>query len=213
MRGKPNPGCHDARGFRIIPAHAGQTSSPDLNWASTTDHPRACGANFRRSPIARSTAGSSPRMRGKRLRGQDPRHTVRIIPAHAGQTKPSSNAQQTTADHPRACGANVLTLHLHHAASGSSPRMRGKLTLTSSMVMLMRIIPAHAGQTDPWCIHRRCSPDHPRACGANISLMTGMSIRNGSSPRMRGKLHGEFELEGRRRIIPAHAGQTRFVVL
>ena len=108
MRGKPNPGCHDARGFRIIPAHAGQTSSPDLNWASTTDHPRACGANFRRSPIARSTAGSSPRMRGKRVRRRQGRDRERIIPAHAGQTLSTNICMTSKPDHPRACGANSL---------------------------------------------------------------------------------------------------------
>ena len=36
-----------------------------------------------------------------------------------------------------------------------------------------------------------------------------MSIRNGSSPRMRGKLIHCVKVGGARRIIPAHAGQTR----
>ena len=50
--------------------------------------------------------------------------------------------------------------------------------------------------------------DHPRACGANRGTGRGSGTYIGSSPRVRGKLHGELELESRRRIIPARAGQT-----
>ena len=60
-----------------------------------------------------------------------------------------------------------------------------------------------------WCRRSaRAWSDHPRACGANISLITGMSIRNGSSPRVRGKLQRVVEYVGDGRIIPARAGQT-----
>ena len=66
MRGKPadlhRQGIHD----RIIPAHAGQTSTSNSTSKSDKDHPRACGANcFSRGPTQHPT-GSSPRMRGKR---------------------------------------------------------------------------------------------------------------------------------------------------
>ena len=71
-----------------------------------------------------------------------------------------------------------------------------------------RIIPARAGQTPPNSPFRRFHPDHPRACGANGMVAVANRQIRGSSPRVRGKLHGKLELESRRRIIPARAGQT-----
>ncbi len=211
MRGKPNPGCHDARGFRIIPAHAGQTSSPDLNWASTTDHPRACGANFRRSPIARSTAGSSPRMRGKLgpLAGEFA--AFRIIPAHAGQTGTIDGERRHSSDHPRACGANATSVMPRSMMAGSSPRMRGKRVQQGHRQSRRRIIPAHAGQTTPAPHRPPAISDHPRACGANPWRKLSAKPQCGSSPRMRGKRRPQQNPAEFVRIIPAHAGQTIYV--
>ena len=53
-----------------------------------------------------------------------------------------------------------------------------------------------------------CLPDHPRACGANRLSRRSPRNRCGSSPRMRGKRHEHCRRALRRRIIPAHAGQT-----
>ena len=72
--------------FRIIPAHAGQTTWDRWNTSHTPDHPRACGANGQ---------GRA------RIAGRE-----RIIPAHAGQTSTRCARSPSTMDHPRACGAN-----------------------------------------------------------------------------------------------------------
>ena len=50
-------------------------------------------------------------------------------------------------DHPRACGANAKQTAEGAALTGSSPRMRGKLTADAGDTHSRRIIPAHAGQT------------------------------------------------------------------
>ena len=111
-------------------------------------------------------------------------------------------------DHPRACGANTVIHKGVRSFDGSSPRVRGKRVQEDRTRPPHRIIPARAGQT-MWCRRSaRAWSDHPRACGANISLITGMSIRNGSSPRVRGKLQRVVEYVGDGRIIPARAGQT-----
>ena len=90
-------------------------------------------------------------------------------------------------DHPRACGANLGLLMPLAAATGSSPRMRGKLPVLELAVDGGWIIPAHAGQTQPTPKRPRAKSDHPRACGANDrAISCGVSGR-GSSPRMRGK--------------------------
>ena len=86
--------------------------------------------------------------------------------------------------------------------------MRGKQVAQSHVSIAERIIPAHAGQT-PAMPHRAgSSPDHPRACGANMVTLFAETTVIGSSPRMRGKPTFPPVLEDGTRIIPAHAGQT-----
>ena len=72
--------------LRIIPARAGQTASVERRGRGQTDHPRACGANRRRSPLLSEMYGSSPRVRGKLSGGYFQDERCRIIPARAGQT-------------------------------------------------------------------------------------------------------------------------------
>ena len=86
MRGKLEATVAELSKTRIIPAHAGQTPVLSLCIISVADHPRACGANSDNSSTTTSKSGSSPRMRGKLYGRQDSLQTVRIIPAHAGQT-------------------------------------------------------------------------------------------------------------------------------
>ena len=194
--------------LRIIPAHAGQTTSPPGRSPASPDHPRACGANEQGHLMLRLLHGSSPRMRGKHA-GQDySSASARIIPAHAGQTQRVAPARRMGPDHPRACGANPQPAVVAHLPSGSSPRMRGKLLLCDIRKPRARIIPAHAGQTMTFRPIRRATPDHPRACGANVAANDMGDGVTGSSPRMRGK-HGTIKhAADPDRIIPAHAGQT-----
>ena len=86
--------------------------------------------------------------------------------------------------------------------------MRGKLDVQSGHLLAGRIIPARAGQTFGEQHHEDQAADHPRACGANLSLKLIDARSAGSSPRVRGKL-GQWQLSCRSlRIIPARAGQT-----
>ena len=147
-------------------------------------------------------------MRGKRRLPQQILRRLRIIPAHAGQTRPGTRPASRWSDHPRACGANVAVPVTLIMVPGSSPRMRGKHMHMDMSSIAARIIPAHAGQTAPVCNPNRPPPDHPRACGANEVIYERLSQLIGSSPRMRGKraFGGRFPVQ--LRIIPAHAGQT-----
>ena len=208
MRGKQRTGHRVQAARRIIPAHAGQTKPAWHRSLMPSDHPRACGANSGQPQTGGDDFGSSPRMRGKPAARSRRVMRVRIIPAHAGQTSAAARAGWSRPDHPRACGANVLTLHLHHAASGSSPRMRGKRQMATLMSSTQRIIPAHAGQTSRRNSSCYRQPDHPRACGANVISGRLRHASGGSSPRMRGKLHQVQRATYADRIIPAHAGQT-----
>ena len=133
---------------------------------------------------------------------------LRIIPAHAGQTVCGSSWFALRSDHPRACGANMLTWIQALCDNGSSPRMRGKRSSRGAAGSSSGIIPAHAGQTPPYQKAHIILSDHPRACGANEVTSSSIMRSRGSSPRMRGKRSPLVCTCKRMRIIPAHAGQT-----
>ena len=50
--------------------------------------------------------------------------------------------------------------------------------------------------------------DHPRGCGENRLMRLNGSNRNGSPPRMRGKLHSPPSRQRISGITPADAGKT-----
>ena len=148
MRGSPVLMDAWEFGSGIIPAHAGLTFVLRYVCRSHRDHPRACGAHVLVQcdrPLAR---GSSPRMRGSRMVRSRQSRMGGIIPAHAGLTWRHSRRCSAPRDHPRACGAHLLTTYRARSRRGSSPRMRG----SRSCVVVSRrhagIIPAHAGLTD-----------------------------------------------------------------
>ena len=107
VRGKPRGGARDPAAPGLIPARAGKTrtraTSPTAPWA----HPRACGENSTNHPRPRSSRGSSPRVRGKRLVEFFGRDLARLIPARAGKTPPRPRPPLQPPAHPRACGENA----------------------------------------------------------------------------------------------------------
>ena len=149
MRGKRTEEWGRHRSRRIIPAHAGQTTSGLPGSVTSSDHPRACGANVEMHASLGSHVGSSPRMRGKLRQQLHVPELFRIIPAHAGQT------------------VSIVPRSFASRFAGSSPRMRGKLLHAGLQLAQHRIIPAHAGQTTRTTSCPARYPDHPRACGAN----------------------------------------------
>ena len=208
MRGKLSSCLAGLFAVRIIPARAGQTHERKEMQKRASDHPRACGANDFLIAGANVGCGSSPRVRGKRPSHVRKGFRKRIIPARAGQTCSGSGSRRAGTDHPRACGANPRALQSVRAATGSSPRVRGKRGGRPHARTGVRIIPARAGQT-PQCPQTTCPySDHPRACGANVAGAGLCGCRLGSSPRVRGKLGLAVDLHAGSRIIPARAGQT-----
>ena len=189
VRGKHVVEADGDSAIGIIPARAGQTRPPHTDWLSRPDHPRACGANYLTALIVFIAIGSSPRVRGKPRGLAAGQRGGRIIPARAGQTVWGGQRGASRADHPRACGANSSASAVTVTLPGSSPRVRGKQRASRQPDEHVRIIPARAGQTR-WCREYRIpKPDHPRACGANLSTSS-----NSNSSAW---------------IIPARAGQTR----
>ena len=111
----------------------------------------------------------------------------RITPAHAGKTSTAESNRSLWADHPRACGENILQKHRLRMVHGSPPRMRGKQSQKVALYKGIRITPAHAGKTGTGESGHSSLPDHPRACGENNLKTAIYNYYNGSPPRMRGK--------------------------
>ena len=130
MRGKPPQSDARRAERRLIPAHAGKTPvSPGIK-PSHRAHPRACGENSPCSQAVITFTGSSPRMRGKLCYNRADRAENGLIPAHAGKTSILTRPKRGGRAHPRACGENQLCGFRVDLRLGSSPRMRGKRTLT-----------------------------------------------------------------------------------
>ena len=196
----------------LIPAHAGKTSRRACRSPQTWAHPRSRGENLLLVLPSGSIQGSSPLTRGKRVAPPGPLRGPGLIPAHAGKTVGARGGRVPRRAHPRSRGENVVLQEVPEADQGSSPLTRGKPVHVPGVRGAGRLIPAHAGKTSR---QRSAGPRrgaHPRSRGENNRMSEAEQDRVGSSPLTRGK-HGDHRRkEARRRLIPAHAGKTFFVI-
>ena len=155
--------------------------------------------------------GSSPLTRGKRLGRVASGFHRRLIPAHAGKTRPSSPSCSSTRAHPRSRGENIQTAVQAVADFGSSPLTRGKPASGGRSQETRGLIPAHAGKTSGRPCPTGAAGAHPRSRGENGELSNFHSTIEGSSPLTRGKLNERRDLTLPEGLIPAHAGKTTFV--
>ena len=127
-------------------------------------------------------------MRGAQRILHHPIAVRRIIPAYAGSTHTAGPSWWPTWDHPRVCGEHDVWQSFQFDVKG--------------------IIPAYAGSTQHcwWLLtHWR---DHPRVCGEHGHVLSWSTIKEGSSPRMRGAPAQGRGRRSRHGIIPAYAGST-----
>ena len=152
--------------------------------------------------------GSPPRMRGTAKKTVSIVDTVRITPAHAGNSNAPRLHTHHIRDHPRACGeqppASIPLLFV----PGSPPRMRGTVLSMTLEFLLWRITPAHAGNSLFYTSSIFCPGDHPRACGEQKLFYTSAVSIVGSPPRMRGTESMQLLLFAHPGITPAHAGNS-----
>jgi len=150
-----------------------------------------------------------PRVCGEHNEGTYPGlPVVRFIPACAGNTRVGAAAASAVPVHPRVCGEHRALQAGAGSLAGSSPRVRGTLFSCLSRCVSLRFIPACAGNTRAALIEHTAKPVHPRVCGEHKRRPTAISSRNGSSPRVRGTRRWIHVAGGRRRFIPACAGNT-----
>ena len=179
--------CH--ADVRIIPARAGSRSCCRRSCGRRRDHPRACGEQRQSRKGRVQTHGSSPRVRGAAYPEVIRQFLFRIIPARAGSSAYPQVDGSLYEDHPRACGEQGATTSMSAARLGSSPRVRGAVSVGPRSRDGSGIIPARAGSSLLGAFPCPVGQDHPRACGEQ-------KVR-------------EVLCVGWVRIIPARAGSSR----
>ena len=104
-------------------------------------------------------------MRGKGIQQGNARVRMGITPAYAGKrcVRPISASQ--SGDHPRVCGEKPPQRGRPSRASGSPPRMRGKVIDDLPESILDGITPAYAGKRKEYKLAVKIAGDHPRVCG------------------------------------------------
>ena len=155
------------KSFRIIPALAGNTSSPRPPAHGGTDHPRSRGEYVTDKVNGRLHAGSSPLSRGIRPVPGRFAATPWIIPALAGNTWGGPGRM---------------------VGGGSSPLSRGIRPRQRKPIPVVGIIPALAGNTCLQAIAGGSSRDHPRSRGEYRLPHWRHELTPGSSPLSRGIL-------------------------
>ena len=173
-------------------------------------------------------AGSSPRGRGKRQIDTPASRRRGLIPARAGKTCRCRHPHRAAPAHPRAGGENPGAWWLPVVAGGSSPRGRGKPSVSGDGHFLSgssprgrgklanavpgasgkRLIPARAGKTGPRAGQRSREAAHPRAGGENKPSGALANIAYGSSPRGRGKRGAVVVSQSRNAAHPRAGGEN-----
>ena len=120
---------------------------------------------------------------------------VRFIPAPAGNRRKMLNGWLVKPVHPRACGEQSAPAPLPMPFPGSSPRLRGTVKRNNCHTVEHRFIPAPAGNSSGSRSALPQSAVHPRACGEQFQTGHRYCNCGGSSPRLRGTVHG-FKLMG-----------------
>ena len=208
VRGKRRGLRPQIRGRGLIPARAGKTMTRDSPPVSSPAHPRACGENGPEEDQHERLRGLIPARAGKTTGGGGTPPPGGLIPACAGKTQVPDCAVAGEGAHPRACGENSTRSRHPARASGSSPRVRGKLEEQGQDDAVRGLIPARAGKTHCELNRTRGGAAHPRACGENTATIPKCPQIAGSSPRVRGKPGMTAHAIAWRRLIPARAGKT-----
>ena len=111
--------------------------------------------------------------------------------------------------HPRSRRENRNRMPVVTPSTGSSPLTRGKRRGCPCGRQIERLIPTHAGKTNPLQQPKASARAHPQSHGENLGFNRQSPLIQGSSPLTQGKHLGTRSRGRAGRLIPAHAGKTR----
>ena len=133
------------RSYRFIPACAGNGSLPLVISIPAPVHPRVRGERLVEIVGIKNGHGSSPRARGTERQDGRPGHGGRFIPACAGNGRLTPAPDPNRPVHPRVRGERQSFRISGGSGAGSSPRARGTVPAVGGAHVLLRFIPACAG--------------------------------------------------------------------
>ena len=156
-----------------------------------------------------SLLGLSPRVRGNRGVAQRAGDALRSIPACAGEPVMVKCDFRGVQVYPRVCGGTYAQYQHSAGFDGLSPRVRGNLISFLRAVVVVRSIPACAGEPT-WCVIGATElAVYPRVCGGTAPGGRGIDEGLGLSPRVRGNRVRRTRRLSKRRSIPACAGEPQ----
>ena len=133
---------------------------------------------------------------------------IRFIPTHVGNSSRAFSILDKISVHPHACGELCYRTPVFYNCYGSSPRMWGTLHVIYQLLVSIRFIPTHVGNSSSMARIFRILPVHPHACGELMKNEDFSKGIFGSSPRMWGTLLYTRSHESRVRFIPTHVGNS-----
>ena len=210
VRGTDDKACRVKPAGRFIPACAGNSAGVTRRKSGQSVHPRVCGEQTDNPLLVARSSGSSPRVRGTAGPHTSLRRNRRFIPACAGNSARDPRYLRLRPVHPRVCGEQNIFVSLMMSFSGSSPRVRGTDRRERQFTLYARFIPACAGNSWNRPCRRNKKTVHPRVCGEQLGRLPFLFAHAGSSPRVRGTDTGSRRTTGRRRFIPACAGNRPY---
>ena len=134
--------------------------------------------------------------------------THRLIPASAGNSRPSIVRGPRPSAHPRERGELLVGMNRAEQLRGSSPRARGTPREGLGARGVDGLIPASAGNSTLRPGRSVRHGAHPRERGELVSRRFSSMRSRGSSPRARGTRCRSFRILVRQGLIPASAGNS-----
>ena len=159
--------------IRFIPALAGNIPAAEHDYHYHAVHPRARGEHMPTNTARSLVFGSSPRSRGTSAARIALLNKARFIPALAGNIQGNLCVCCQRPVHPRARGEHPFGTPSWLRAYGSSPRSRGTWKASCRHCLLLRFIPALAGNIFTMRKPKPRTAVHPRARGEHSVVCCG----------------------------------------
>ena len=171
---------------RLIPARAGNMSIVITSLVGIAAHPRSRGEHVTGKEHELFEYGSSPLARGTFDRPGCSESLRRLIPARAGNINTYPRTRRPCSAHPRSRGEHGCELRHNQLKVGSSPLARGTSAVVNGCGDGCRLIPARAGNIEPYRAGSVIQAAHPRSRGEHGLLEECEVLVGGSSPLARG---------------------------
>ena len=186
-RGRPPAAAPRGAVPGSIPACAGETPEWREDQRRGRVDPRVRGGDADEKRKAKTSAGRSPRARGRQAGFFGDGRSGGSIPACAGETAGTSIGRGESRVDPRVRGGDASGKPIRRTVTGRSPRARGRRFPTSSQPQKKGSIPACAGETDKQASSQPSQQVDPRVRGGDSCISPIVPPGWGRSPRARGR--------------------------